>query len=387
MGPGSDKQKIIIDASCCKKGGGAQVAANLVKYLLNNFDDLSGYKFLVSPEVQRHLNSFSEDWFNRVMFRVCSNPTNPVSWFVYTKIIRDFVPDLEDYRILTVFGPNYYLFRKVTLQGIADPYLVNWNLPIKKRLTIIEYIKISILVRIKELFLFQNRKSKFYWCETELYKTKICERFSIPDQNIVVIPNEASSSFKASSFEPNIFGSEMKILFVGANYPHKNFKLIPDLITMITNSKRLKTRNFEFLITLEKEENLDLYEYFRSQKVDSKIQWIGKLSQSDLAKRMSECIILQPSLMEVYSATYIEAIYLNRPLIVADLDFARSICNGGALYFDPLNASNDIEKLLYDLVENPSTEIGLSYNREKIFQEKLKTINRSEILIKRILAC
>ena len=48
-------------------------------------------------------------------------------------------------------------------------------------------------------------------------------------------------------------------------------------------------------------------------------------------------IVLQPSLLEVFSATYIESMYLGCPLVVPDTRFAREICKDGAKYYPTNN--------------------------------------------------
>ena len=54
---------------------------------------------------------------------------------------------------------------------------------------------------------------------------------------------------------------------------------------------------------------------------------LGTIDLKKCSEIYRQCsVVLQPSLLEVFSATYIEAMYFQRPLLVPDVVFARDIC-------------------------------------------------------------
>jgi glycosyltransferase involved in cell wall biosynthesis len=63
---------------------------------------------------------------------------------------------------------------------------------------------------------------------------------------------------------------------------------------------------------------------------------------------LSECIdwynrsdiVFLPTLLETFSATYLEAMRMGRPIVTCDLDFARDICKDAAAYFPPLSTKS-----------------------------------------------
>jgi len=63
--------------------------------------------------------------------------------------------------------------------------------------------------------------------------------------------------------------------------------------------------------------------------------------------------------MECFSASYPEAMFMQKPILTSDLDFAHSICGDAAVYFDPLDPVS-IGRSIYEL----------SISKEK--QEELK---------------
>ena len=81
-----------------------------------------------------------------------------------------------------------------------------------------------------------------------------------------------------------------------------------------------------------------------------------------------------PTLLEVFSTTYLEAMYMGKPIIASDMGFARYICDNSALYSSPLVAASyadNINKLYRDeklqakLIEN-------GYQNLKRFGDSLK---------------
>ena len=57
-------------------------------------------------------------------------------------------------------------------------------------------------------------------------------------------------------------------------------------------------------------------------------------------------IVLMPTLLEIFSTTYLEAMYMQVPIIASDMGFARDICWDSALFCSPLNAKDYAEKIL-----------------------------------------
>ncbi|MFW5820255.1 MAG: glycosyltransferase, partial [Bacteroidota bacterium] len=52
-----------------------------------------------------------------------------------------------------------------------------------------------------------------------------------------------------------------------------------------------------------------------------------------------------PSLLECFSASYPEAMAMEKPIITVDLGFAHSICNDSALFFNPIDSTDALNKI------------------------------------------
>lgn len=58
-----------------------------------------------------------------------------------------------------------------------------------------------------------------------------------------------------------------------------------------------------------------------------------------------------PTVLECFSASYVEAMKMQKPILTSDLGFAKGICNDAALYFSPTSAT-DIAEKVYLLAHN-----------------------------------
>ena len=69
-----------------------------------------------------------------------------------------------------------------------------------------------------------------------------------------------------------------------------------------------------------------------------------------------------PTLLESFSGTYVESMFHKKPIITSDLDFAKAVCDNSAIYFNPLDEADILEKNLKvfnnDKIEKSMIEAG-----------------------------
>ncbi|MHC4696108.1 MAG: glycosyltransferase [Planctomycetota bacterium] len=72
--------------------------------------------------------------------------------------------------------------------------------------------------------------------------------------------------------------------------------------------------------------------------VRGRITNVRPLPQSALAAYYRNCqALFLPTLLESFTATYLEAMHFGVPILTSDLGFARHVCGDAAVYFDPWN--------------------------------------------------
>ena len=73
----------------------------------------------------------------------------------------------------------------------------------------------------------------------------------------------------------------------------------------------------------------------------------------DIIKRLHGFILSQ-----CFSASYAEAMIMNKPIVTSDLGFAHTVCHDAALYFDPMNPVDIVDKIEM-IVRNPELRDSL----------------------------
>ena len=81
-------------------------------------------------------------------------------------------------------------------------------------------------------------------------------------------------------------------------------------------------------------------------KSRSMIYNVGRLSPLNAPHLYEEVdYMFLPTLLECFSASYVEAMAMKVPILTSDLSFARTVCGDAALYFDPLDPVSIAKKI------------------------------------------
>ena len=131
---------------------------------------------------------------------------------------------------------------------------------------------------------------------------------------------------------------DLKLGFLGRNYPHKNVRIFPDIVRELKELFRLRAR---FYVTFTEKEWAECSEDFRSCAYN-----VGVLTAAQCPSfyRSLDAVVF-PSLLECFSATPLEAMAMEKPLFASERQFNRNICADHAYYFDPLNPKSAAEQI------------------------------------------
>src|SRR5690625_1180698 len=88
-------------------------------------------------------------------------------------------------------------------------------------------------------------------------------------------------------------------------------------------------------------------------------------------------MMFMPSLLECFSASYVEAMAMEKPILTSDLPFARAVCKEAAIYFDPMNPV-DITDKIQNLIKNPEAQKELIQEGRNIFKTMITPRERAE---------
>jgi glycosyltransferase involved in cell wall biosynthesis len=318
---------IIVNATNLRKGGALQVCLSFIEEL--KFFSEHNYYIFLSPAflglidldaLPSHIKTHFFDFPSRfVLFDKTIQQLNQLE--------NTIKPDC----VFTVFGPSYWLPKSRHVMGFANGIHLYKDLPYLKNLSLLAKLKWFLLGRYHR-FLLKHHTDK-YIVETEDVKIRLSDFLAVPQDKIHVTPNTFHSvfniPFKDLGLLPDKAPDEFRLVSVTAFYPHKNLTIINELIPYLAKS-RFK---FRFILTLPDavfEQNFSTYrDYFYN---------VGPVRIEDCPYiySMADALFL-PTLVESFTASYPEAMKMQKPILTSDYSFSRSVCNEAALYFDPFN--------------------------------------------------
>jgi len=272
-------------------------------------------------------------------FRPAQSVVSYLRWVITVyKQIKIHRPDV----LFVPYGPIYWNFYIPTLQGFAEPWEPKSNPLYLKKCSNNEKLRSNLRKKIQIFF---YRKSDFLWCETQNAIEYFCKISGYPISKTKVIPNSVPQIFdainiKASDYFHNT-ERRFKFLYVAAPYKHKNHDLILDIIDKLGDK-------YEFHLTLPENHIYKNYFFniFKSKNTQTKIVNHGYVKVNELPKLYEICdAIFMPSIAEVFSASYLEAMLCKRPVLASDLPFAKEVLADAALYFNPESIDSVIHKI------------------------------------------
>ena len=251
---------------------------------------------------------------------------------------KSIAPDI----VFTVFGPSYWKPKALHLCGYADGAGYTPNSIAFKQLNFIEYLRTKLLINYKNYFI--TTTSSFLVVETEVAKNNISKFLSFPKSKIFVVGNTYSGVYNKCIKEPRPNNNKFfKLLTLSSYYKHKNLSIINKVSDILNNEYQL---NVKFYLTINHEE------YLKNFKETKNIINLGPQLVEDCPKLYNSIdAMFLPTLLETFSASYPEAMIMERPIITSNLDFAHDICGEAALYFDPLDGydiANKIKTIITD---------------------------------------
>lgn len=255
--------------------------------------------------------------------------------------------------VFTMAGPAYVDFPFYHVQGLSNAYIThadNSAYNLEKNL-----IKRWRLLINSKLRLYYSKKADFFMFQTEEARSHYCKRTKISLKDTIVINNSFDIDLKEklSKLPQKQKKDDNKYIFFcpGAAYIHKGFQFLPEIVKELSEMTKA---TFEFVITLPESPLLnEVVTKCKNLNVDRYIKNIGPFIYSQVDELYYEAdFVFVPSLLETFSATYLEAIVAKKGLIVADKGFAKEVCEDAAFYVDPQNAKEAAKTIAW-ILEHP----------------------------------
>lgn len=368
--------RILINASNLKLGGGVQVADSVIREL-HKFPQHSFV--VVCSSVLNHISE--EVCADNVKFIEYDMPFSLQSMLFGREKFLDKLVEKENIEVvLTVFGPSRWRPKVRHLSGFAIPHLLlpespYWQIPAVKR----NWKQKIKMVLLRRQF---GKDADEYYTEN----TFISERFSqlYPKKRVYTITNTYNQVFD----EPGRWIDEIKLdnddtfklLTIASYYPHKNIDVIPEVIDIL--NEKYPSFHFQFVVTVDEKKFWTQNEY--SEQRAASLMFLGKISIEQCPSLYKQCdAMFLPTLLECFSASYAEAMRMERPILTSDLGFAHSLCKDAACYFNPTSAE-DIADNIYQLATNKELQQSLVAKGKQLLSDFDNAEQRVQKLIKRL---
>lgn len=358
--------KILINCSNLKVGGGLQVAHSFLYEIKSNTE----HQFIVvlSDFLKYQINQ-SEFPENFKFFHYSIQPSAYKAIFGNDTFLSDIEDKYNPDVVFSVFGPTYWQPKAKHICGFAKPDYIYKNSPYFEQLSFFQKLKLQAM-EFFHMFDFKNNNEGLI-AESEDVAKILQEKAT---QKVHTVTNFYNQIFDDKSlWDKKIIINEsaetIKLLTISANYPHKNLAIIKKVIEVL--KENFPEFQFKFFLTIERSE----FGITESDSLNDNIEFLGKVTIKQCPNLYSQCdFLFLPTLLECFSASYCEAMFMQKPILTSDLSFATGICGNAGYYFDPTDAE-DIANKIVALASNKLLQKQLIENG----LQQLKTFDTAKV--------
>lgn len=342
--------RILLNCTTVQKGGALQASLSIINNIFSGgFYDKIEWFFCISQEISQQVKL--------VPGKVFVLRSSPARSYKMRRKLKSIVTSCEVDAVLTLFGPAYTKFEVPHVCGVADGWVTHGGRRVFRSLnSTIKKIKVLLQCFYKAYW---YRQADYWVVEAAVAKSGLEKRLLIPPSRISIIPNTVSHCFKNYWLETikRQKPSKFKMLVLGADYSHKNYQIIPKVISSLVNAEFDK-----FCITLTLPENsyslLMLRGKLEKMGLSHYINNVGPVLLEDVPDLyIAHDLLFFPTLLETFSVTPLEALVMNCPMAISDLPENREIVGDCALYFNP-ESVEDAVKVLLEILNNYEEYIG-----------------------------
>lgn len=373
--------KVLLNCTTLVKGGSLQVATSIFQNCIKD-KDIEWY-FALTEKLYSMLENLLKPWF--FQGRILIFKKSPSRSLNIRIELKQKIDALSFDAIFTLFGPAYVKFSVPHLCGIADGWVTHANEEAYQLLPTFKEKILTYLLCCYKLWWFQAADQ---WCvEATAAKDGFLKKTNLPLESVMVVPNAVNQLVQAYSDQiiERKLGDVIKIFCLGADYWHKNYLVIPYLLSIL---KLKSNKKFNFILTLP--ENSPIFLRLMKLAVEKNVAGyiinLGPLALDEVIIQYNKCdILFFPSVLETFSITPLEALYMNMPMVISDFSFNKDIIKDYANYVNPLDIDEISEKFL-QLLAGYSQELNkLQELKRSAYFKKISTSRNRFETYKKIL--
>ena len=320
-------KETTLNFSNIKSGGAKQVALSFLMEI--NIDQINNFNILVSQEIYEELELMNFKFLNSLIIFNSS---------IFKFFSFSLLPQIKNAKLIfTLFGPLYAFTAAKTITGFAQSWILIPNNIASRKLPFFRRFVLKFKFFIQYLFF---KKDDVLIVETEGGKIILTDKLKF--KSVYVVGNSLNSFFVNVIPKIKSQWENIKIGVIGRNYSHKNLSILPYVLDELENKNDF---NGTFHVTLTEEEFNSMSSFFKA-----KIHNFGSLKISECPGFYDEMdIIFFPSLLELFSATPLESLYMKKPFICTDLPFIKDFFQDFVYLIKP-NDVQDSAKVINQVI-------------------------------------
>ncbi|UNK62854.1 glycosyltransferase [Buttiauxella ferragutiae] len=324
--------EIIFNCATNVIGGAVQNAVHFIRGVINFEGFGLNWYFILSPQVYAQVKQLLPPH----KFIVLNE--SPAFSLRARRLLGSIVQDIKPQLVYSSAGPAYVKFSVPHVMGCSNPYILGAS---DYAYELYGGFLSQLKIRLRTKYQTYKIKQADAWITQTESSANNLKRILGNNSDIYIVYNSISPEFlnylnDYSHQEKSKINSITRILVPTAYYQHKDLERIPQAIARLREKYGVEVK-----ITLtinDKEAYKKTLAIAKDLNIDSSFQNIGGYEHKDSLKIYTEHdVVLQPSVLEVFSTSYIEAMSALKPLIVPSFDFSKSICADYAHYYDCLS--------------------------------------------------
>lgn len=340
--------KILINTISTKKhsGGAFQISQNFMLKSLEH-SDVEWYH-ITSHDVDDAIGEKFAHLKGTHYFVFPTQPDFRGSYKQVKKQVAELEAKIQPDVVYSITAPSYFTFKTREVMRFTNPWVTHPNK--------YSWSTMLFLPKLKQWLYCLNQKRLMkaayaFVTQTETTKKGIMRVTGKPTEKVCVVNNVLPGVFKTMDNTPIVEDDWINVACVGAPVPHKNMDIIPDVIDELA---KIGIKNVRFHTTIPVDNPMMAKVVDRCSELGYKERLInhGRVSQKELGEMYRRCqFCFLPTLLEVFSASTVEAMYFNLPIIATDFPFNTEVLADACLYYEPKNAkdaANQLAKMIAD---------------------------------------
>lgn len=355
----------LVNASNLKAGGGIQVTQSISEQLQRH--KKCHFIVVLSTYIKDNNLDFGD---NVELYHYDIKHNLRTVLFGRDSFLDGLVEENKIDAVLTMFGPSIWRPRVPHLCGFARAQLILKDSPYYKNRSLKERVVYGIW---NWAF---KRSSKVFYTENE-YTSRILEKF-YKGVKVYTVSNYYNQIFdRPEKWNRGIVLSAFNgatCLSIASPTPHKNFGIIEGIVRYLREvHPEFKVR---FVLTFNKDQ------WPIDEDVREHIIYVGKVDVTECPYLYKQCdIMFMPSLLECFTATYPEAMRMERPIVTTDMEFAKGLCGDAACYYSAIDPEAAAEAI-YKVATNKEYAAQLVVNGKEQLKKFDNYEQRADKLIK-----